>query len=343
MLTYYFLIGLNAGICLLLGIYFIAERKEKMPYQTAFGFQSLVAGLSLTIQTVAALGFGIEPDKYVNAFYCIDFIVVPFYIMEISCIAYQDVKLIPWYRRWTHIGVLEFPILGLLAFSFASDWEGTLTLARMIYIIYGFTLIVYMVWSLSKFKRNLRHIRNGKNQNINWVIYIYSMIFAMFIFYSFAVKGSIVYFYLICNTVVVVVHSYFIYHQAPTDTTRMEQMELARKQAKIIADLRAATESIKETLDIDSYIKTFETTHPDFAAKLQNSTPNKLTRRDIFLCILIFEGRRNSAIAEELEISVSSVEVARHRLRAKLNLDRDSNLNTFVVNLSKKPLEPSNV
>lgn len=60
---------------------------------------------------------------------------------------------------------------------------------------------------------------------------------------------------------------------------------------------------------------------------------NKLTRRDIYLCMLIVDGCNIDALSKNLSIGTKSVEVSRNRLRAKLGLTTEQSLKKFLQDL----------
>lgn len=94
------------------------------------------------------------------------------------------------------------------------------------------------------------------------------------------------------------------------------------EQEKAISSLKDEAENLKLRLNMEHELDLFLTEFPHFAQNLRSLTATKLTNRDIFLSALIAEGRHTQFIARTLSISETSVEVARHRLRTKLNLEK---------------------
>lgn len=115
--------------------------------------------------------------------------------------------------------------------------------------------------------------------------------------------------------------------------TNQVSNELEEQQREAIKELRDATKNLKKHLDMDTMTKAFEVSHPTFESHLRAMTETKLSKRDIYLCILIHEGKRTSEIAQILAISESSVEVARHRLRTKLGIDKGENMTEILKNM----------
>jgi DNA-binding CsgD family transcriptional regulator len=75
-----------------------------------------------------------------------------------------------------------------------------------------------------------------------------------------------------------------------------------------------------------------EQIHKDFHLKLRSNFPN-LTDLEKRLAGLLRLNLSNKEISALMNISIKSVEVARYRLKKKLNIDKDSNLIDFINNL----------
>lgn len=96
--------------------------------------------------------------------------------------------------------------------------------------------------------------------------------------------------------------------------------------------------------DWESFYSIFNQVHPTFFNDLKTYCP-KLSERDIQLCALIKLNFSSEHIATLYGISLSSVKVARHRLRKKLGVKEDQPLKDFLfeinaindLNVEKKP------
>lgn len=112
-----------------------------------------------------------------------------------------------------------------------------------------------------------------------------------------------------------------------------QQEKVLVEQEKALEGLKDVTTNLKKQSEMETTIKAFRVQHPDFENRLKNFTSNRLTQRDLYLCILIFQRKRIPEIAESLGISQQSVEVARHRLRTKLSIEKGQNMNTVILEL----------
>ena len=90
--------------------------------------------------------------------------------------------------------------------------------------------------------------------------------------------------------------------------------------------------NIAEDEGWDHFTKHFDQVHGDFLKKLKNRYPD-LTPQETKLSAYLKMNLNTKEIAQLLNISVRGVEVSRYRLRKKLNIDRNTNLTKFMMNL----------
>jgi tetratricopeptide (TPR) repeat protein len=91
----------------------------------------------------------------------------------------------------------------------------------------------------------------------------------------------------------------------------------------------------RQTIDKDweDFKLTFENVHPDFFNKLHSQFPD-LSPAELKLCALIRLNLGIKEMASLLGISADSTKTARYRLRKKLNLAEEQNLNDFILSLN---------
>ncbi len=101
--------------------------------------------------------------------------------------------------------------------------------------------------------------------------------------------------------------------------------------------LRILRKSIKENIDLDADWEQFKLhfveVHPRFFEALQRQAPG-LSKTDLRHCAYMRMDLSTKEIARLLSIEPSSVQIARVRLKKKLELDREVDLKDFVRNLS---------
>ncbi len=89
---------------------------------------------------------------------------------------------------------------------------------------------------------------------------------------------------------------------------------------------------INNKKDWEFFEKAFNHADKKFFKKLKEKHP-ELTPNDLRLCVYLRLNLSSKEIAPLLNISHRSVEIKRYRLRKKLDLERDTNLNDYFINL----------
>ncbi|GAB3019370.1 LuxR C-terminal-related transcriptional regulator [Niabella terrae] len=80
----------------------------------------------------------------------------------------------------------------------------------------------------------------------------------------------------------------------------------------------------------------FAEIRPEFIAGLQQRAENKLTRLDLKYCSYILMGLTSKEIANKLNVEPKSIRMARYRIKQKLKLQKDDNLDQFISDLSTR-------
>lgn len=92
---------------------------------------------------------------------------------------------------------------------------------------------------------------------------------------------------------------------------------------------------IDKDLDHNKQWEVFETAfdevHEDFLNRLKAAFPN-LTPKELRLCAYLRLNISSKEIAPLMNISVRGVEICRYRVRKKLEIDRDTNMTSFIIN-----------
>ncbi len=105
-----------------------------------------------------------------------------------------------------------------------------------------------------------------------------------------------------------------------------------------IQEFNSIQRTLKESTRIDreweNFRASFEAIHVGFIEQLQIF--HNLSKTDLKLCALIKLRLNLKETANVLGISPDSVKTARHRLKKKLELPRDENLEEFISRLEKK-------
>ncbi|MCE2789358.1 MAG: hypothetical protein LW630_05540 [Saprospiraceae bacterium] len=83
--------------------------------------------------------------------------------------------------------------------------------------------------------------------------------------------------------------------------------------------------------DWESFARHFDQVHTDFIKRLKETYP-QLSPKDLKLCAYLRLNLSTKELAPLLNISVRGVEISRYRLRKKLHLHADINLNDYMMN-----------
>lgn len=94
---------------------------------------------------------------------------------------------------------------------------------------------------------------------------------------------------------------------------------------------------IKQQLYIDKDFEAFKTDlkeiHPEFYRRLQQKAHNKLTNLDLKYCAYIFLKRSTKEMAALLGVAPKSIRMSKYRLKQKLALDKDEDLDGYIRNV----------
>lgn len=95
--------------------------------------------------------------------------------------------------------------------------------------------------------------------------------------------------------------------------------------------VKLITQNFKDEQEWDAFEKLFDQAHHNFFKRLKDNFP-LLTSSDLRLCAYLRMHLSSKEIAPLLNISLRGVEERRYRLRKRLNLPSDENLNDFIIN-----------
>jgi len=117
-----------------------------------------------------------------------------------------------------------------------------------------------------------------------------------------------------------------------TDKLKKAKMGFKMENRKLIEGVIKDLESASKGDIWKEFELRFQEVHSDFYNKLNELFPN-LTPNELKLCAFLRLNMSTKDIAAITFLSVNSINIARHRLRKKLNIDQDENLITFLSSL----------
>jgi DNA-binding CsgD family transcriptional regulator len=100
------------------------------------------------------------------------------------------------------------------------------------------------------------------------------------------------------------------------------------------AQAKGIAKTLDKSIEVDNAFEllqtTLENTNPYFFGTLQNKAMGTLSKLDLKYCGYIKIGMTTKEIASIMNIEVKSMRMARYRLKQKLTLDKDEDLDTFI-------------
>jgi len=116
-------------------------------------------------------------------------------------------------------------------------------------------------------------------------------------------------------------------HNISTIIKRSKNQEVQKELSKIMVNIE---KNIAEDDDWEHFAIHFDQVHGDFTKRIQTDFKD-LTPQEMKLSAYLRMNLSTKEIAHLLNISVRGVEIARYRLRKKLNLERSENLQEFIL------------
>ena len=118
-----------------------------------------------------------------------------------------------------------------------------------------------------------------------------------------------------------------------------EELEKLRKLApdgvlkeKIVSLIKKIDRDVDHKKQWEVFETAFDEVHEDFLTRIKTLYPN-LTPKELRLCAYLRMNISTKEIAPLMNISVRGVEICRYRVRKKLNIDRDQNLTSMIIDL----------
>ena len=321
-----FISGFYTALSLCCGVFFLSSRKRRAPFREAFGWLSIYCALeNFIFYTIYNSELGDQTTRDIVGV-CYDMSAIPFIALVASAIVNQDMKAVPFRKRWIGLAIAEIPIAICIGIGAFTQYEWRVLLLKVMMVTYIATVFIYSTYNLVTYEKRLPDTTAGKEASIKWLWYLVALMAIEAVLY-FGVGlyiTNMLYYVVLCA--VTGIATYFINKQSPIDTRQMFETAITQKDG---SDEDNGDEPESPSLtrkDMESKVKEFMVQHPKFGDLIAERAVQKLTVRDMYLCIMIIEGKRATDIADTLAISSSSVDVARYRLRTKLNLNKGENL-----------------
>ncbi len=116
----------------------------------------------------------------------------------------------------------------------------------------------------------------------------------------------------------------------------LERIKVVLTDENLRGKVSSLIGKISKDVDHDKQWEVFETAfdevHEDFLNRLKARYPT-LTPKELRLCAYLRMNISTKEIAPLMNISIRGVEICRYRVRKKLNIDRDTNLTSLIIDL----------
>ncbi len=118
---------------------------------------------------------------------------------------------------------------------------------------------------------------------------------------------------------------------------RMQQLNLRLHSASIRSEINGIIELIRDQINNDNWVhfERFFLLSDNSLIKSLTSEHTELTSTEKRLCTLLNMNLSTKEISEITLQSCQAIEMARHRLRVKLGLDRDENIQSYFSRFNK--------
>jgi len=115
--------------------------------------------------------------------------------------------------------------------------------------------------------------------------------------------------------------------------TIRQKLDIENLSANKNEIIRLLADGRKADNQFDDFTDSLRNIHPDFYLKLQEKASQKLTALDLKYCTYIFMNLSSKDIANILYVDPKTVRITKYRLKQKLGLSKDDNLNFFIQNI----------
>ena len=115
------------------------------------------------------------------------------------------------------------------------------------------------------------------------------------------------------------------------------QNKLLVMKSEKSSDIKTLSKTIDKSMEVDDEFELLKTslanTNPVFFSTLQEKASGTLTKLDFKYCGYIKLGMSTKEIANHMNIETQSMRMARYRIKQKLNLDRETDLDTYITSV----------
>jgi hypothetical protein len=132
------------------------------------------------------------------------------------------------------------------------------------------------------------------------------------------------------NSILLIEKKNKILKEIKSELLKLDQQELTIVPKKVF---QLIDSGLFVDRDFEKFKKNFNTVYPVFFEKLQSKSNNSLTQLDLKYCTFILMRLSNKEIANQMNVEPESIHMARYRIKRKLLLAKDVDLDRFIHGL----------
>ena len=226
-----------------------------------------------------------------------------------------------------------------LLFTVGPPWYRS-GLAYFLYILVIVTLVTLSIWifikrlEISRRKERLKHLRAYRQKESNYIQQAALAEKKIITLKNEKLKNEMIHRDKeLANQTMDLIHKNKFLAKIKED---LEKIKSASADETSKGKISSLIGRISKDVDHDKQWEVFETAfdevHEDFLNRLKVRFPT-LTPKELRLCAYLRMNISTKEIAPLMNISIRGVEICRYRVRKKLNIDRDTNLTSMIIDL----------
>jgi ligand-binding sensor domain-containing protein/DNA-binding CsgD family transcriptional regulator len=226
-----------------------------------------------------------------------------------------------------------------LLFTVTPPWYRS-KLAISFYILLFILLAIFSVWlffkriEISKRKERLKHLRVYRQKEADYIQQAAQAEKKIIKLKNEKLKNEMIHRDKeLANQTMDLIHKNKFLSRIRED---LEKIKMSTNDEVLKGKITSLIARIGKDVDHDKQWEVFETAfdevHEDFLNRLKGRFPS-LTPKELRLCAYLRMNISTKEIAPLMNISIRGVEICRYRVRKKLNIDRDMNLTSMIIDL----------
>ncbi len=226
-----------------------------------------------------------------------------------------------------------------LLFTITPPWYRS-ALAIAFYVIFFLVLVLFAIWlfykriEISRRRERLKHLKEYRKKELEYIQQAALAEKKIIKLKNETLKNEMIHRDKeLANQTMDLIHKNKFLTRIKED---LEKIKMSTGDEMLKGKISSLIAKIVKDVDHDRQWEVFETAfdevHEDFLNRLKARFPS-LTPKELRLCAYLRMNISTKEIAPLMNISIRGVEICRYRVRKKLNIDRDTNLTSMIIDL----------